>query len=210
MTRVPTFTATVYAGLRVGADLLSVSAAEAIVQQFVDDVKNTPDVPGGCVTVTQTTYIYGGGSEPGVAVGFINYPRVPSDPIAIRARAERLASLLLAGLGQQRVTVVFPDETVMLSAADQVHGGEAMTDNMMPGDNSGAYPDEQEWTDDRMADAFRAGAAQMREMLARFVEQGGDSPATVIAQSMRLNWVPNWGKDPGKQDEVYDDLWTTI
>ena len=66
------------------------------------------------------------------------------------------------------------------------------------------------WTDDRMEDAFRAGAAQMREMLARFVEQGGDSPAKVIAQSMRLNWVPNWGKDPGKQDDVYPDLWATI
>lgn len=66
------------------------------------------------------------------------------------------------------------------------------------------------WTDERMADAFRAGAAQMREMLARFVEQGGDAPATVIAQSMRLNWVPEWGTDPGQQKDVYGDLWTTI
>ena len=50
----------------------------------------------------------------------------------------------------------------------------------------------------------------MREMLARFVEQGGDQPAKVTAQSMRLNWVPNWGKDPGKQDEVYSDLWQAL
>lgn len=72
-----------------------------------------------------------------------------------------------------------------------------------------AYPSSG-WTDDRMEDAFRAGAAQMREMLARFIEQGPDSPAKVIAQSIRLNWVPNWGKDPGKQDKVHDDPWATI
>jgi hypothetical protein len=66
------------------------------------------------------------------------------------------------------------------------------------------------WTDDRMMDAFRAGAAQMREMLARFVEQGPASDPKVIAQSMRLNWVPDWGKDPGKQDDVYGDPWATI
>ena len=63
------------------------------------------------------------------------------------------------------------------------------------------------WTDDRMEDAFRAGAAQMREMLARFVEHDGH-PA--LAQSMRLNWVPGWGTDPGTQDRVYDDVWATI
>ena len=66
------------------------------------------------------------------------------------------------------------------------------------------------WTDDRMENAFRAGAAQMREMLARFVEQEGDDRARKLASSMRLNWVPNWGKDPGRQADVYGDLWTTI
>lgn len=66
------------------------------------------------------------------------------------------------------------------------------------------------WTDDRMEDAFRAGAAQMREMLARFVEQGPSSDPKVIAQSMRLNWVPNWGKDPGKPLRVHDDLWAAL
>jgi hypothetical protein len=66
------------------------------------------------------------------------------------------------------------------------------------------------WTDDRMEDAFRAGAAQMREMLARFVEQGGSPAERKIASSMRLNWVPTWGKDPGKPDDVHDDMWAAI
>jgi hypothetical protein len=80
-------------------------------------------------------------------------------------------------------------------------------DNYMPGTDDYDIDDERGFTDDRMEDAFRAGAVQMREMLARFVEQDGH-PA--LAQSMRLNWVPDWGKDPGGQDKVYGDLWATI
>lgn len=41
---------------------------------------------------------------------------------------------------------------------------------------------------------FIQGAVSMREMLARFVEQGGDK---ATAQSIRLNWNPSWGNDPG-------------
>lgn len=41
---------------------------------------------------------------------------------------------------------------------------------------------------------FRHGAQACREMLARFVEQGGD---IVTAASIRANWNPAWGPDPG-------------
>jgi len=44
---------------------------------------------------------------------------------------------------------------------------------------------------------FVRGAQEAREMLARFVEQGGDA---VIANSIRLNWNPSWGDDPGPPD----------
>lgn len=46
---------------------------------------------------------------------------------------------------------------------------------------------------------FRSGLQAMREMLARFVEQGGD-PA--IAESIRLNWNPEWGTDPGRPEKI--------
>lgn len=46
---------------------------------------------------------------------------------------------------------------------------------------------------------FRSGLQAMREMLARFVEQGGDP---VTAGSIRANWNPLWGPDPGRPDEV--------
>lgn len=52
-------------------------------------------------------------------------------------------------------------------------------------------------TDERADEMAIAAAQAMREMLARFVEQGGDA---VTANSIRLNWIPSWGADPGKLD----------
>jgi len=60
-------------------------------------------------------------------------------------------------------------------------------------------------TEDRAEDMFIAGAQAMREMLARFVEQGGD---TTTAMSIRANWNPSWGKDPGKLDQIPLDAWS--
>ena len=54
-------------------------------------------------------------------------------------------------------------------------------------------------TDERAEEMFIEGAQAMREMLARFVEQGGHPE---IAQSIRLNWNPSWGKDPGQPEVV--------
>lgn len=52
---------------------------------------------------------------------------------------------------------------------------------------------------------FIAGARAMREMLARFVEQGGDA---TTAASIRANWVPSWGKDPGAwEGPIPQDCW---
>ena len=62
-------------------------------------------------------------------------------------------------------------------------------------------------TEERAREMFIAGAQYMREMLARFVEQGGDP---VIAGSIRANWVPSWGADPGPipaTDPIVADPW---
>jgi hypothetical protein len=52
-------------------------------------------------------------------------------------------------------------------------------------------------TDDQCAEIakeqFVEGLCAMREMLARFVEQGGD---TNTAASLRANWNSTWGPDP--------------
>lgn len=51
---------------------------------------------------------------------------------------------------------------------------------------------------------YRRGAQDCREMMARFVEQGGDP---VMANSIRLNWNPSWGTDPGKPETNIGITW---
>jgi hypothetical protein len=107
--KVGTFTAAIHCGLKCRATgkIYPVADAEYVAQVYCDDV-------GLCVSVTPTTYVYTNGREPGVIIGLINYPRFPSARDEIRDHAIRLATMLKTQLGQLVVTVVFPDETVML------------------------------------------------------------------------------------------------
>lgn len=50
--------------------------------------------------------------------------------------------------------------------------------------------------DDKFDLSFTEGLTAMREMIASFVENGGDTPCKTLAQSIRLNWNPSWGADP--------------
>lgn len=93
--------------------------AERICSDFCDEV-------GLCVTVTATEYIYTGGWESGVTVGFINYPRFPKEAGEIEQRALELAQRLREGLGQESFSIQTPDETTWYSwrAADNAIGME--------------------------------------------------------------------------------------
>jgi hypothetical protein len=81
--------------------------AREVCQKYVDKL-------GLCVTFTQTEFIFTKGSEPGVLIGLINYPRFPQTPYTIKERALMLAQTLKEALGQNRVSVIFSDETIML------------------------------------------------------------------------------------------------
>ena len=51
---------------------------------------------------------------------------------------------------------------------------------------------------------FRAGLLACREYMARFVEQGGNA---AVAQSIRANWWPSLGDDPGAPRQLaFDEL----
>lgn len=75
-----------------------------------------------CVSVTPTDFIYVDGNEPGLVIGFINYPRYPMSEAEIRNRARELAGLLMKAYKQYRVSVTFyksqPGGTVMLENED--------------------------------------------------------------------------------------------
>lgn len=82
--------------------------AERVCRAYCNEI-------GLCVTVTPTNYIYTGGSQAGVIVGLINYPRFPAEPDAIWEKAECLGHLLLAGLYQETFTIQAPDRTAFFS-----------------------------------------------------------------------------------------------
>ncbi|MCJ8053810.1 hypothetical protein GB928_018295 [Shinella curvata] len=70
---------------------------------------------GACVTVEPVDYIYTGGEEAGVRVGFINYPRFPASEAYITGRAENLAARLMLRLCQHSYSIVGPEETTWYS-----------------------------------------------------------------------------------------------
>ena len=119
VTTVPTFTATIYVGFRVGRTaqpakrVYSLIDAIEIVQKYVNENPL-------CATVTATTFIYTGGSESGASIGLINYPRFPSTRAEIKVKAMALANLLRTGLEQMVVSIVFSDATIMLSEESSV------------------------------------------------------------------------------------------
>lgn len=70
---------------------------------------------GLCVTIEPTTFIYTGGEESGYVVGLINYPRFPSTPAAIEARARDLMHKLLHATFQHSGLLMTPDVTEWVS-----------------------------------------------------------------------------------------------
>ncbi len=106
---VPTYTATIYVGLRkaYGRRVLGLDEVRHEAQCYAEELDM-------CVSVTPTEFFYRGNHEPGAAVGFINYPRRPLSDRWIRNHALALGRRLRAVCQQKRVSVVFPDETVML------------------------------------------------------------------------------------------------
>lgn len=76
-----------------------VSHAKQIVRRFCKE-------RSCCVTVTPTTFIYRGGEETGVVIGFRNYPRFPEDAYTLRSLAEELGSQLRSELAQDSYMAV--------------------------------------------------------------------------------------------------------
>jgi hypothetical protein len=76
---------------------------------------------GLCVTVEQTTFIYTGGEEAGYVVGLLNYPRFPSKPEALRARAEVVMLLLLRATFQHSALMVTPETSHWVTLREDGH-----------------------------------------------------------------------------------------
>ena len=108
---VHTWQAQIFCGLRKGYEVCSpcqsIEKIYSICRRYVHQNK-------WCVTVTPTKFIYTGGDEDGAIIGIIQYPRFPKSYILLKERVIELAEILRIELGQYRVSIVFPEETIML------------------------------------------------------------------------------------------------
>lgn len=113
MKKVNTYTANIYVGLRHGYGDTTSSVDE--VRQWLQNYCN--EVKAG-LTLTPTEFIYVNGKEPGVIVGLIQYPRFTEPTEFIQKKAFDIAKGLMGLCHQERISIVFPEETVMLEADD--------------------------------------------------------------------------------------------
>ena len=113
MDEVISYFATVFVGRKHRA-----SGRSCSYHRITRTVQTYVNLVGLCVTVTPTRFYYVNGWEKGVAIGFINYPRFPSTPETIEEQALELAEILRQKCKQLRVSVVFPQKTIMLSERD--------------------------------------------------------------------------------------------
>lgn len=80
------------------------------------------DQKSWCVTVTPTVYTYKGGTESGVIVGLINYPRFPANAYELESVAKELAAYLRVELGQQSYSIQMPHKTLWFSHREEDEG----------------------------------------------------------------------------------------
>ena len=71
---------------------------------------------GACVTVEPLTFIYTGGTEEGMRIKFINYPRFPATEEAVKEATMSLAGELMRELNQKTAVVLTTAENIWLNA----------------------------------------------------------------------------------------------
>lgn len=114
---VPFFEARIYIGSRRKYNGAAFSYAD--LRAFVGEFQSTRDtVTANPVRITPTAYVWQDYHEAGWEIAVINYPRHPKATTVIRHFAFDLATALLNMFEQNRISIVFPDEIVMLEADD--------------------------------------------------------------------------------------------
>jgi hypothetical protein len=101
-----------------GADFIQEEITK-YVSDFQDEAGDDIACP---VRITRTMFVYKQYEEPGWEIAVINYPRAPKPVHVINRFALSLAESLLKGFEQNRISVVFPDEIVMLESDDAEAG----------------------------------------------------------------------------------------
>lgn len=72
------------------------------------------------VCISECEIVLSGQIEPHLKLDFINYPKFPLEEVQFKSEVELLAIHLMGELAQNRIVIIFHNETKMLEKADKI------------------------------------------------------------------------------------------
>jgi hypothetical protein len=114
-----TFTAIATIGLIRGYSKQSITLAEfkSALLQAQQEIHEHFNISLS-VKVTECEILFLGQEEPSVELQFIQYPKFPQEGSVLQKAIVELIELIMIELDQNRVVIVFNDETIMLEQSD--------------------------------------------------------------------------------------------
>ena len=116
-----TFNASFVIGRNIGYsnNLLSIEEIEQAIlkgQKIINDKYKVPL----SAKLTECKIVFLGQNEPSVEISFIQYPKFPIDELNYKLAIIELVKLLMDLLQQNRIVIVFPDNTMSLEKSEDI------------------------------------------------------------------------------------------
>lgn len=120
-TSIKTFQASIFIGLEEGYTKKQIDADEVIgtlqtLQLAIAQEKNVYL----SASLSHCNIVLNYQNEPHLKFDFINYPKFPQDEELLKENILFLAKMLMITHDQNRMIVIFPDETIMLEQTDEI------------------------------------------------------------------------------------------
>lgn len=121
ITTVPTFTAEISIGQQKGYSTDSFCKEELIkvLQTYQRRLIKEKEIYLSA-NISECEIVLSGQIEPHLQVDFINYPKFPLDEITFKKEVELLTIYLMEEFSQNRIVIVYNDETKILENTDKI------------------------------------------------------------------------------------------
>lgn len=118
---IKTFTAKVTIGLFKGysKELTSIEAFKEVLLEAQQKIKSEYDIALSAKLIP-CEILFLGQEEPSMELQFIQYPKFPVEESKLKIAIVELTKLLMIKLQQNRVVLVFTDQTIMLEQSNEI------------------------------------------------------------------------------------------
>ena len=121
ITTVPTFTAEISIGLQKGYsnDLFSKEELIKVLQTYQKKLIKEKEIYLSA-NISECEIVLSGQIEPHLKLNFINYPKFPLDEVTFKKEVELLTKYLMNELSQNRIVIIYHNETKMIEYNEQI------------------------------------------------------------------------------------------